>query len=176
MAHPYTTEERVRRFCAGRSDRLVALLDQNLDGIPDTDGIVSVFNDAINRAANRIDSALARTYAVPFASATPSSPHYAPTYPQVADLCDVFALARLLSRNDPNDVEAAALFKEFFDLIEEYRTGASTIVGASAADAEDAAQPFAWEGKGTTVAGMVDQNGDPSAAYTDDSVDQTRGM
>lgn len=177
MAHPYTTIERVKRFCAGKGERLVNLLDRNLDGIADDDGTVSVFNDAINRGANKIDRALAGRYEVPFATASAVTPHYAPTYPSVADLCDIYALGQLLARLDPSDVESKLLLDEFYDELEAIREGRSSIPGATEIDAGDAAQPWAWEGKGTTAAGATGSSGSPNDAYVEGSIDdQTTGM
>lgn len=177
MAHPYTTIERVKRFCAGKGERLVGLLDRNADGMADDDGTVSVFNDAINRGANKIDRALSSRYVVPFATVAASSPHYAPTYPTVADLCDIYVLGQLIARLDPSDIEAKLLLDEFAEELELIKNGTNSIPDAPEIEAGDAAQPWAWEGKGTTAAGATGSSGSPNDPYVEGSIDdQTTGM
>ena len=176
MAHPYTTEARLKRFAAGKGERLNDLLDRNRDGIADTDGTYSVLSDVLERAASRIDAKLGQVYSVPFATETAATTNgYAVAPQQVSDLCDLLALAYLYRWNDPESKDAARLEAEFDADIAEYRSGAAEIPGAAKVDAADAARSWAFEGRGTRVAGGV-TDGDTDSPYTSDTVDQADGM
>lgn len=176
MAHPYSTEARLKRFAAGKGERLRELLDRNLDGIADTDGTVSVLESVLERAANRIDSRLGVKYAVPFASTTPSASNdQAPTYGAIADLADLFATARLSLWVDPKDQDGLDLMAEFDDEVAFLLGPNGTIPGAALAESGTTGRTWGFESLGTHVAGGV-TNGRTDAEYTDDTVDQSRGI
>ncbi len=176
MAHPYSTEARIKRFAAGKGERLRELLDRNLDGVADTDGTVSVLASELERAANTIDSRLGAKYAVPFANVTPTTAtNEAPTYGVIADLTDIRALARLILWVDPTDQDGKDLMAEFDDEIESLLNGRSIVPGAALVTTSVTGRTWAYEALPTRVSGAV-TNGRTDSAYTDDSVDQSRGI
>lgn len=172
MAHPYSTVARLTTFAAGKGDRLADVADRNKDGVPDD----NLIEDALERAANILDEELGAKYAVPFASvAVPVAPGYAPTYGTVADLCDLYAYARLLINVDPTDQEARLILDEFDARVARLLTPNGTIPGAPLVTAPSGGRTWASESLGTHVAGGV-TNGRTDEPFTDDTADQARGI
>lgn len=177
MAHPYSTEERLRRLAAGKSTRLDALADRDDDGVADEDpapgGVMPTVADVLERAANRIDSALGAVYLVPFAGLTGSPSE--PTYPVVGDITDRLALAALYFWVDPESADATALVEEAEADLERYRLRQWVIPGAPTVSAAAGPRGVRYESIGTYVAGGC-TDGSSSAAYTTNTTDQTRGL
>lgn len=172
MAHPYSTEARLKRPVAGKSERLLELLDRNRDGIEDTDGTFAVLSDALERTANDIDSRLGPAYEVPFATATPSSSNgYAPTYGLVADLCDLGTKAALYEWLDPDCSEAEKTRAAYEKMLAEILDGTRVIPDAPRVDAGTGRRSFAYESIGTEYAsGTTDGT---LAPYTTSTTDPT---
>lgn len=165
MAHPYTTETRLKRPVAGKSERLLSLLDRNRDGVADSDGTWSVLEDAMERVANLIDGRLGMVYSVPFASATAASTNgYAVTYGLVSDLCDLGVKALLYAELDPGCDEATKAEERFDDMLADILAGTVIIPGATKVDAGTGRRSFAFESLGTEYAGGV-TGGLRDAAY-----------
>lgn len=172
MAHPYSTEARVKRALAGKGERLLELLDRNADGIADTDGTTSVIDATLQIVANDLDGRLAQVYEVPFASATPASPGYEPTYAQVADLCDLGVIAELWEWKDPGSGDAETAREKYETRLREYREGVSEIPGAAKVSSTEGGRSWAFEGLGPRLGGR-DSSGRNDGAYTDDTTDPT---
>ena len=179
MAHPYSTETRLRLFAAGKGERLVSLLDRNFDGVADVIIVgassISVLSATLERAANRIDSRLGAKYAVPFSTTTPTAPDDTPTYGVVADLCDLYALARLALWVDPQDVDGREMMQEFEDEIAALLTSNAVIPGAALITTSTNSRSWGAEALPSSVCGAT-TDGRTDSAYTDDSLDQSRGI
>ncbi len=175
MPHPYTAEARVKRYLAGKGERLAELLDRNRDGIADADSVQTILADTIERVDNLIDAELGTVYSVPFGAVTPTAPATATTYGQVADLSDVGVRWLLWSYVDPKCSEAVDAKTEFDTLLEQYRIREKAIPGAALLDAGTRRRSVAYESGGVEFAGST-TNGDPTLPYTSSSVDQTRGV
>lgn len=177
MAHPYSTEVRLRRLAAGKSSRLDVLADRDDDGVADEDpapgGSMPTVADVLERAANRIDSALGAVYVVPFAGLTGTPEE--PTYPVVGDITDKLALAALFFWVDPSSTDAQALTEEAEADLERYRLRQWVIPGAPQVSGSTGPRSVRYESIGTYVAGGC-TDGSSSAAYTDRTIDQTRGL
>lgn len=165
MAHPYTTSARLRRLVAGKSERLLALLDRDGDGVADTDGTTPVLDDVIERACNRIDGALGMAYSVPFS--TTSGP--------VADMADKLAAAELFFWIDPESADGKRYLDEVEGDLEMYRTRKWAIPNATPIDPDTGRTGVRYESIGTVTAGGS-TNGSTTATYTSETVDQTRGI
>ncbi len=169
MAHPYTTEARLRAMASGRSERLLELLDRDGDGIADTDGTTSTLARAIESACNRIDAALGVRWPVPFV-ADPSTPGI------VADCADELAAWFLYRWLDPDAKEAKA-HKALADetLRELGRDGAWTIPDVEELTGDDASTGVVFESIGTYAAGGT-TNGQRGVAYDSTTTDDTSGI
>lgn len=176
MAHPYSTEARLRRYAAGLGERYVALLDRNGDGVADADpagGTATTVADTLERAANFIDSVLGLTYVVPFSGVTGSPPE--PAVPAVGDVCDQLALAMLYEWHDPTSPEAKALREAAEKALEAYRAKKWKLVGATEVEQTSGRLGVRFESIGTLTAGGV-TNERTDQPFTDDTIDQTRGL
>lgn len=166
MAHPYSTEARLKRLLAGKGERLLGLLDRNRDGVADTDGTTAVIDDTLARVDNDIDARLGQVYVVPFAATVPG---------QVSDLSDLGAAAELYDWLDPESGEAARFRERYLNLIDEYRRGLAEIPGAAKVDSADGGRSWAFESMGPRFGGR-DSSGRNDGVYTDDTTDPTDGM
>jgi len=173
MAHPYSTEARLKRPVAGKSERLLELLDRNRDGQADDDGTFAVLADALERTANDIDSRLMTVYVVPFASATASSSNgYAVTYGIVADLCDLGTKAALYEWLDLECSEAEKTRAAYEKMLAEILDGTRGIPDAPRVDAGTGRRSFAYESIGTEYAsGTTDGVLGPYTSSTTDPTD-----
>lgn len=176
MAHvAYSTVQRVRRFLG--PDRALAVLDRDGDGSEDPGttgtGSVALVDDALARAANRIDSALGTRYTVPFAAITDSSP----TPEAVSDLTDLGVATLLYEWLQPNSDDAKAFRAQFESQLKAYRSGDEVVVGAAELPSSSGGQSAAYESIGTRVAGGTDDLGNVNVAWVSTSTkDQTRGL
>lgn len=129
MAHPYTTRARLDALI--RPTRMVRLLDVDQNGVEDS----GVFTDIIERAANQVDSDLARYYVVPFAAITDS-----PATPGVvADLCDYAAAVLLFELGgSPAAEDAKNFLRRYEALLARIRSGEASVPGATPVAASDA--------------------------------------
>ena len=176
MAHPYSTEARLRRYCAGKGERYLNLFDWNGDGVVDADpagGSTTTPADALERAANVIDGALGMVYEVPFAGLTGSPSE--PSVPQVGDLCDQLAVAHAFWHLDPESTDAKRLREDADKQLELYRAKKWKLVGATEIAQTSGRLGVRSESIGTYTAGGIttDRTDNP---YTDDTLDQTRGL
>lgn len=171
MAHPYTVAARLKRLVAGKSERLEALLDRDGDGVADDDGTEPVLEDVLERAANTIDGHVCQVYVTPLV-VTLTDPAAAGL---VADICDKLAAAELFFFVDPQSedgkrLEASAL--DFLDMVRARRTG---LPGQTLLASGTGRTGVRWESIGTQAAGGI-TNGRTDQPYTDDTIDQTRGL
>lgn len=174
MPHPYSTEARLKRYLAGKGERLAELLDRNGDGIADTDGTLSVLADAFERIDNDIDSELGTIYSVPFGTVTPTSPATATTYGQVADLSDLGTHWQLWFWKDPTAPETVDSRKLYDETLDALREKTKIIPGAALASVTTRQRRMKYESGGTEFAGGV-TNGVRDAPYVDgQTVDPTR--
>jgi hypothetical protein len=122
MAHPYTTRARLDTLI--RPTRLVRLLDIDQDGLEDS----GVFAATIERAANLVDSDLARVYVVPFdaVSASPATPGI------ISDLTDYASAVELFREGGaPNSSDADYFQAKYDALMNDIRAGRRAVPGAT---------------------------------------------
>lgn len=173
MAHPYTTDARVRLFLG--TVRVETLGDRDNSGTIDT-GLMA---DAIERACNRIDGALGVRYSMPCAAITdtPATPG------QVADLADIGVAMFLYQWLEPKSDD----YIEFRDAFQgddgkggqlgRYRDGDEVVIGLAELGADVGDESAAHESIGTITAGGTDIQGNRTSAWVVDSTtDQTRGI
>lgn len=178
MAHPYSTEQRLRLHLSGKGERYTTLLDRNFDGIADvvagaTD--VPLVTHALESIADDIDSVLGTVYETPFASVTPNPPTTtAPTYGIVATLCDIGVTWQLWFWLDPTSPECEESRKLYDAALEELLDRTRRVIpGAPLVSVATRPRRIVFESGGTEFAGGV-TNGVADAAYTDETYDRTR--
>lgn len=176
MAHvAYSTVQRVRRFLG--PDRALAVLDRDGDGSEDPGttgtGSVALVDDALARAANRIDSALGIRYSVPFAAFTDPTP----TPESISDLTDLGVATLLYEWLQPNSDDAKAFRAQFEAMLKAYRIGDEVVVGGPELPAESGGESVAYESVGTRAAGATDNLGNKNVAWSSStSTDQGSGI
>lgn len=145
MAHPYTTRARIDALL--RPTRVERLLDVDQDGDEDS----GVFTDVIERAANLVDTDLARIYSVPFAAITDS-----PATPGIiSDLTD-YAAAVWLFRvgGAPNSADADAFQALYNGLLEGILAGRRAVPGATPVAASGGAVAMVYEAEDPVFSGV----------------------
>lgn len=171
MAHPYTVEARLKRLVAGKNERLLALLDRDEDGVADTDGTEPVIDDVIERACNRIDGEVCQVYTTPLVVDL-TDPAAAGI---VADLTDKLAAAELYYWADPQSEDAKLLEQQVLDFLDMVRARRTGLPGQTLIASGRGRTGVRYESIGTQAAGGI-TNGRTDQPYTDDTIDQTRGL
>lgn len=123
MAHPYTTRARTEALIGAAT--VLALCDRAGDGVEDT----GVYDGAIERAANAVDSSLRQYYVVPF-------PTVGTCDGTVSDLCDYYAAHLLFSEDDPESRYARMWLSKFEKIIAKLVSGEAELSDAKVADAD----------------------------------------
>ena len=163
----------MRRLASSR--RVVALLDRNRDGKPDTESdATTVIADTIERACNWLDLSLGQVYVVPFAAVSASTPCHG----IVSDVTDLMVVSLLYRWVDPKSEDAKAARKDVDEALAKLLDGSWEIPDAAKVAAADGARSAAHESVGTAAAGAETGGVRNTAWDSADTtlVDQTRGL
>lgn len=168
MAHPYTNEAHMRRFVAGRGERLDTLLDRDEDGVADEIDGVPVLDYVVELACNRLDGELMQVYVTPLVADLSAGG-------LLVDFATKLATVELYFWADPNSADASALLADVLDYLDRVRARRVGIPGQTPIPATSGRNAVRVESIGVQAAGGL-TNGRTDLPFNDTTVDLTRGI